>query len=308
MGERVAAVPREAFGGGPSLWGRAPSFCYRARTHGPCAPRDGKAGRASQAGARGLSAFRGPRGPSPPPPARPPPGGRSPILAHFRAVGPEAPTALATAAIGSPPLAPRARPLSCPRRSSPLALPASQAEAAALPGRPRVVDAPMLAPESFFAPRPEIFRRSSPQLRGHQTHRVARPARAAGREGARSYRGVVCVSWRRGSPAPSGAAPRIVVPRAARGPRARRAAANLENRILRSMRSTSDSRLAKLEQRFNHERRFGPKRIQISEPGRAGPRGTPITFFEMHLNRGAPLGGHRTESSILAQDERWRRA
>ena len=26
MGERVAAVPREAFGGGPSLWGRAPSF------------------------------------------------------------------------------------------------------------------------------------------------------------------------------------------------------------------------------------------------------------------------------------------
>ena len=112
-----------------------------------------------------------------------------------------------------------------------------------------------------------------------------------------AYRGapgpgrVVCVPWRRAFPAPRGGPPRIVVPRAARGPRARRAAANLENRILRSMRSTSDSRLAKLEQRFKHERRFGPKRIQISEPGRAGPRGTPNTFFEMHLQEEPPSGG-----------------
>ena len=144
--------------------------------------------------------------------------------------------------------------------------------------------------------------------RNHGPRVPRRGARPAAYRGAPGPGGVVCVPWRRAFPAPRGGPPRIVVPRAARGPRARRAAANLENRILRSMRSTSDSRLAKLEQRFKHERRFGPKRIQISEPGRAGPRGTPNTFFEMHLQEEPPSGGHRTESSILAQDERWRRA
>lgn len=89
-------------------------------------------------------------------------GGRLSILACFLAAGSGTPAALAIAAIGSPPLALLLMsPVLSTPIVSPLTLLTSQAEATTLSGRPQVVDAPMLTPESFSC--------SDPKSSGAQT-------------------------------------------------------------------------------------------------------------------------------------------